>query len=657
MKKIIILCLLSCVFCLKTYSQENFLKELGKPSMYELQMTSYSKDTTAEAVFLYDAGEMYFAPAEQGLSVFFTMNFNRKMRIKILQQAGLKYADFEVPLYEGNYNLEKLIINKAVVYNLVDNKLEKSELDQKKIFEERYGKNWVKKKFTMPNVQIGSIIELEYEVVSPYPSVAPTWYFQNYIPVVYSEFKVRAIPFYHYVYIAKGIDKFDESTHETSTLEKRFQYSIYKEVTTKLVKKNVPAFKREDFVPSENDYRMNLNVQLSATDWGNGKTEYMSSWQNIATDVLKQDYFGKYISQAEKEGKKNLPLGIKLMSNEEKIKNLVIYVKNNFNWNGVNAKYTNLKLSDILTKKTGNSAELNLLLLGYLKSAGIDAKPVLLSTNNNGKIDTKYPFESFFNYVIVMVNDNEKQSFYDATTSLLAYNELPKRCINTQGLVVSKNAEWVDIRNDSLSYTAKNFEIKLNSDLTKAEANVDYKAYSYDAYSFRGKYYNEDRNLKEYLKDRNVDVLGKIEVKNYIDSLDKPFEFSFSTEAPVTKTGNKIFVAPFLTLAPQDNIFKETKRTLPLDFLNRFGEKYTAKIEIPQGYAVETLPQNRKVNNQLYSLNYSAEQKGNFIEITASFEFNRSIYAAKEFPALKSFYNDIIKIFNEMVVLELRTKS
>ena len=631
---------------INAYSQENFLKELGKPSMYELQMTSYSKDTTAEAVVLYDAGEVYFANAE----TYFKMNFNRKLRIKILNQAGLKYADFEVPLYQENYRLEELIISKAVVYNLVDNKLEKSELDQKKVFEEKYGKNWVNKKFTMPNVKVGSVIEIEYEVVSPYPSVAPTWYFQNYIPVVYSEFKIRAIPFYHYIYIAKGIDKFDANTQEKSIAEKRFQYSIYKEVTTKLVKYNIPAFKKEDFVPSENNYRMNLNMQLSAVDWGNGKTEYMSSWQNIATDALKKDFFGKYINQAEKEGKKLFKTNFIGLSNEEKIKNLVIYVKNNFNWNGNNAKYANPKLSDVLTKKTGNAAELNLLLLGYLKSAGIDAQPVLLSTNNNGKIDRDYPFESFFNYVLVVVNDNGKQSFYDATTSMLPYNELPKRCINTQGLVVTKTAEWVDIINDTLSYTAKNFDINLNADLTKAEAKVDYKAHSYDAFSYRAKYYNEEQRLKDYLKEQNIDVLGKIEVSNYVDSLEKPFEFSFSTETQVANTGNKIFVAPFLNQAPQDNMFKEAKRTLPLDFLNRFGDIYTAKIEIPQGYEIETLPKNRKINNHLYSLNYSAEQNENFVEITASFEFKRSKYEAKEFPALKSFYNDIIKVFNEMVV-------
>jgi len=644
MKKSIIISIY-ILLCINTYAQENFLKELGKPSMYELQMTSYSKDTTVEAVVLYDAGEVYFEPS----GGMFKLTFNRKLRIKILNQAGFKYADFEVPLYQENHRLEELIINKAIVYNLVDNKLEKNELDHKKIFEEKYGKNWVNKKFTMPNVKIGSVIELEYDVVSPYPVNAPTWYFQNYIPTIFSELKIRAIPFYQYVYIAKGIGKFDEESKEVINMNRQFHNHTYKEVVFRMAKKNVPAFKREDFVLSENDYRMNLNMQLSAVDWGNGKIEYMSSWGNIANNVLKQDYFGKYINQAEKEGKKLFKTNLIGFSNDEKIKFIVHYVKNNYNWNGNNAKYTNQKLSDVLAKKTGNAAELNLLLLGHLKSAGIDAKPVLLSTNNNGTIDTKYPFEQFFNYVIVMVNNNGKQSFYDATTSMLPYNELPKRCINTQGLIVSKAAEWVYIISDTLSYTVKNFDIKLNDDLTKAETKVDYRAYSYDALLYRGKYYNEEQRLKDYLKEQNVDVLGKIEVNNYYD-LEKPFEFSFSTEMPVTKTGNKIFIAPFLNQAPQDNIFRETKRTLPLDFLNRFGNTYTAKIEIPQGYEIETLPKNRKVNNHLYALNYYAEQNGNFVEITASFEMKRSIYEAKEFPALKSFYNDIIKVFNEMIV-------
>jgi len=395
---------------------------------------------------------------------------------------------------------------------------------------------------------------------------------------------------------------------------------------------------------------MSLNMQLSAVDWGDGsRADYSAPWGNIATDALKADYLGKYIKQAEKDGKKRFPTGFASFSNEGKIKHLVNYVKSNFNWNGYNAKYANQKLSDVLTKKIGNAAELNLLLLGYLKSAGIDAQPVLLSTNDNGKIDRQYPFEKFFNYVVVMVNDNGKQSFYDATTSMLAYQELPKQCINTQGMVVNKAAEWVNIVNDTVSYTAKNFDIKFNDNLTKAVAKVDYKAYSYDAYHYRATYYNDEQNLKNYFKAKNIDVSGKIEVNNYPDS-EKPFEISFSTELPVTNTGNKIFAAPFFNQSPQNNIFKEAKRTLPLDFLHKFGETYTAKIEIPQGYEVEALPQNRKVSNHLYSLNYSAVQNGNFVEITASFELKRSTYEAKDFPALKSFYNDVIKVFNEMIV-------
>ena len=61
-------------------------------------MKKYDKDTSAEAVVIYDIGESYFADNDNGFDVV----FQRKTKIKIFNKAGLRWAQFEIPYYIGN---------------------------------------------------------------------------------------------------------------------------------------------------------------------------------------------------------------------------------------------------------------------------------------------------------------------------------------------------------------------------------------------------------------------------------------------------------------------------------------------------------------------------------------------------------------------------
>ena len=65
------------------------------------------------------------------------------------------------------------------------------------------------KKFAMPNVQVGSIIEYKYSIETPYKFNLKDWEFQRKIPTIYSEYTVRMVPFYEYTYLMQGVDKFD----------------------------------------------------------------------------------------------------------------------------------------------------------------------------------------------------------------------------------------------------------------------------------------------------------------------------------------------------------------------------------------------------------------------------------------------------------------
>jgi hypothetical protein len=645
---IIILCLcgLSCI-----HAQDYYSRTLDRITQHEADMTSYDKDPDAEAVILYEIGKAFFQGDD--IKGQFMLHTNITTKIKILKQAGLKYGEFEIPLYESGNEMETVWIKEATTYNYDNGVLTKTPLDGKNVYQEKINNNWFVKKFAMPNVKEGSIIEIEYQIISPFYFNLHEWKFQHKIPVIYSNFELRGIPYYEYSYIAKGFSKFDEFSNEVINRDIRWGNLVYKEIQYKMGLKDIPAFKDEDFISSVNDYQMSINFQLSRVFFPQGgKKEIMTTWPQMCNDFLKSEGFGKHINSVEKEAKNILPsLALDGKTQDEQIKIIANYVKSNYNWNGSSDKFARNKIATTLKEKTGNSAELNLLLLGLLKKAGIEAKPILLSTRDHGIINISYPFQQFINYVIIWIKDGEKDLFLDATETMLPYNELPVRCLNVSGLIVDKDSEqWLDIEQADLALTEKHFDIRCQKNLTTLEANVSYTAHAYDALEYRRTYYGDIQNLKNFLSKKKIDITGDIEVQAYED-VEQPFVFSFETQMPINNTSDKLFITPFLNQTPHENIFKQDLRTLPVDMIYRHAGTYTSKIEIPEGYKVETLPQEKNTNNKVMIIQYTAEQKGNTIEVKAHYEFKRSIYDPKEYQMLKVSYNAILKLFNEMIVL------
>ena len=161
------------------------------------------------------------------------------------------------------------------------------------------------------------------------------------------------------------------------------------------VLKNIPAFKDESHITSVNDYIKKMNFQMSKINRpSGGSEEIMTSWPELNDALLSHKNFGKYIKKAKKYCKKILKSELKIadLSSKETSKNIIQYVKDNFTWNYFDSKYTSQSAKSFYENKRGNSADINLFLLALLREAGIECKPVILSTRNHGKINVDFLF-------------------------------------------------------------------------------------------------------------------------------------------------------------------------------------------------------------------------------------------------------------------------
>ncbi|MFT3738437.1 MAG: DUF3857 domain-containing protein [Breznakibacter sp.] len=617
--------------------------------MDELRMESWPGDKQAEAGVLYDKGIVKFL---QDNDYGFEIHFSRTTKVKIINDAGIKYGTIEVPLYISSSGGQETVENiKAIVYNKENEQVKITLFDPKQVYEEKINNNWKVKKFALPNVKAGSVIEYSYIVVTPFKFNLRDWEFQWDIPVKLSKFTVSIVPFYEYVFLFQGATKFNRQTSTAGNNEQQFGPATYKEMVYDYELHDVQAFRDEDFITSRKDYIKKIDFQLAnVTDVYGTKTKVMTTWKDLTKDMMTDDDFGKYIAAARRECKQTAMFDPKLdtLSN---FKEAIDQVKNQFNWDKRYQIVATKSMKNFLAQKTGSSAEINLYAIGMLNAMGINAKPVLISTRNHGKITSDYPFINAFNHVLIMASINGKYYLADATDPYYPFNILPNECINEKGYVVDpKSSEpWLALNNSKISDIGYYIEMNYDPENDEMKAFIRATASNHDAVKLRKKYVSDQDQFKKSLL--NGMEADKLAIENLEDN-NKRFIVSTNLSLAAEKNGKLLFINPFLDLCEQKNIFKSETRDYQIDLIYNYRRIYTSTITIPQGYKIVSLPSPVQIDDPLMQISLSTIQTDDKISINSTYLFTRSVYQAEDYIKLKKLFNSIVTKFNQQVVLE-----
>lgn len=608
-------------------------------------------DTVAEAVVFFDLGKSHFVQSESG----FDLVFERKTRIKVLKEAGRKYAEIEIPLYRQGDIYEKVYDIEAFTCNFENGVLNKTELDTKNCHDEKVNESWIIKKIVLPDVRVGSIIEYKYKLSSESLFNLRDWNFQWEIPVIYSEYEVKMIPFYQYTYLLQGVAKFDV---QTSKLEDGFENTFagvkYKNLVHTYGMKNLPGFKEEEFISSKDDYIIKLDFQLSRVIQPDGVAkDIISTWPLLIKELLEHENFGAYVKKSKNNANKIINTdSLSTKSSLAKFDSIVNYVKNNFHWNNKVSKYASKPLKDLLKDKFGNSADLNLLTIGMLNYVGINAYPLIISTRDNGKIKYDYPFLSFFNNVIIYADVDGKRILSDATEPLLSNDKIPSNCINDNGLIIQKDKlEWVSLQSNVPSKIRNTFNITLTE--SSLEANVTTYASEYNGLSYRKRFGDNKKNINNDLIENGYDIVDStIVVKNSLDK-NKPYVLNYTIKEDIERINDKIYISPFFHEVIDDNPLKLKYRTYPIDMTYPKYNSFYSEIKIPDGYKADFLPANARIKNDQFELDYlvSNNENNGLVTVSYNYYFKQSVYPGTEYLKLKFYFNEIVNKGVEKIVL------
>ena len=627
----------------------------GQITQNEVGMSFYEKDEEAGAVVLFDQGKSSFIRSEYNSSAYI-ISFTRVRRIKIFDKSEYGRAQVEIPYYTDGYGKTEKVFNiEAASYNYEDGVLQKSELDPDNVFSEKTNDYWSKKKFAIPNVKEGSIIEYKYELNTPFRFNLPDWEFQSTIPTIYSEYEVRMIPFYEYVYLLQGIGRFDYQESYIDNMDRRFGNIDFQDYVHQYVLKDVQAFKDESYISSIGDYIVKMDFQMSKFHSQTGATtEIITTWPELNKSLLKHDKFGKYITGCKKIVEKNL-VGVLDMEDKnpmQKSRVLIEYLKNNFSWNEKTGKYASQKPKEVFAKKSGNTAELNLLLVTLLQAQGLEAIPVLISTRDHGKIDANYPFEHFFNNVVVLIKFEKGYLLVDGSDPLTPYNYLPSNCLNGKGLLVEKESEsWVSLSDNSRSLINEKLKLKISTDEETIQGEFIQESLGYDSRTKRNVYKDETGKIIADYASRGFSNIEEVKSINFENTL-LPYVIGFKANYPVEIFGDIISIAPFLSFPMSENGLRQEERKYPVDMVYKKNRGYSSYIEIPEGYMVSSLPEKYNLNNELIKIEYEAKVEGTNVVVVGAIEYKKSVYAPSEYSDLKSHFSKIVKLFNEQIILK-----
>lgn len=659
------------VFSLALINAQNY--DFGKVSKAELEEKFHPTDSSANAAILYRNEDISFSFSQ---NTGFTQQKEIVMRIKIYNKSGFDWASKKVYLYKGdNGNNEKIKGLKGYTYNLEGGKVSKDKLKGDGVFDEEASDIYEVTSFTMPNIKEGSVIEYKYTISSPF-LVIDDINLQYNIPMKKLDVRVSTPQFYRYKKRlntkAFYVPKYTQSKKDKSLIISRkvsnndvvgsgssvskSETRYYDNVVT-LSEENIPSLKAESFAGNINNYKAKLSMELEARVSLDDIVEksYASSWERVSKSIYDSQSFGGQLGKFSfyKDDLSTVLEGVE----DDFHKAFIVesLVKSKVKWNGTNGYYAQRGIRSAYKDGEGNVADINLLVTSMLRSQGVNANPVLISTRNNGV--PLFPTREGFNYVICMVQSGNSYLLIDATEPFSAGNVLPERVLNWQGrlLLDGGTSRWVNIKPNEKSSESTMLNVKLDEDFT-ATGKVRKNYTSYLAMNYRQKYTNlsMDDHVKYLESDKGALEISELNYENDRD-LSQPVKVTYDYELSdgVDEVGDKLYFSPLLFLTMKENPFKLEERLYPIDFVIPYEDKYMVNIMLPEGYVAESLPKSEAMSfkDGHAKFDYVVKENGKYLQLMVRLEISNPLVQPADYEAFKSFFGKIVEKQGEQIVL------
>lgn len=607
-------------------------------SLTDTNSNKVDYEKNADAVIILDSG--YYT-----VSTDYNLLFDHTQKIKIQTEAGLPFANFEIPFSENDSLLQ--FTGEIISPNSTQ------KIDKRKVKIEKTTNGNFIAQINLTDAKVGDEIKFYYKLRLAGLENMNNWYFQNDIPVRKSTLTTKIPSFIFYYKFLEGqrnLNNVDRSitSEKFGDEDYNFQLETYQ-------MDSLPAYRNEPDTPGEEFFISKLTFHLSEYTIPNQPTKYFlpASYEDLSINWASDSYF-KQIYQEERYLQEKIDqIYHRKFTDEKNIRSLYYFIRNNFTAD--NSLYDD-DLSETFKRRAGNEQQLNMLLAKMLNQAGFSAYLLALSTLDNRPVYPALPYFSLFNKFVVMVKTADQTYFLDASDPHLLFNMLSPNCINSGALMISR----VNNGMIPLDYLFDDTEIVM-AKITVTDSSSMQVAYKntrkgYSVYTFDTKYLQNYKSYNDYLIETifmnpNWNIMSHEIKDNFDQNKFVTEDLSFTTNLSEKVNQDIISIPSTLRNDFIQNPFPAIDRQNPITLYTPINRKGQYEITIPEGYSIQNIPQAgaMSLEDDAGKFFYEVVQNGNTINISYTLTVNKVIYLPSEYAQLSEFFEQVSLRFQQTV--------
>jgi hypothetical protein len=607
---------------------------------------------SANAFIIYDYGEFYI---DDRLNSIFT----RHKRFRVLNEAGLDYGNITIR-YISHRNLQEVRQLKAQVFSKDENgRIQRRSLRSRDFHKESINSTFSVVKFTIPDLQPGSVVEFSYQINSLEPVYIPSWTFQSAEPTLYSEISAFIPNALRYDPVYTGYVRL-EPPNQTEYFERDrpgILHTVEGGTRFRYIATDVPPMNEEAFTANIDNYRATIRFNLSRVQFYGQKAQTASNtWPALGKRLMEDSEIGGRLRSSRELTRLAQTLTADLTDSLAIAKAIYNHVTSEYSWDERHSYWSSRRSDDVIGEKRGNSGELAFLLINLLREAGFDAHPVLISTRDNGILLPVYPIQSQFNHVITRLSIGGDHVFLDVVSPILPFGLLNVESVNERGfLLMDGTYELIPIKAPD-SYRNRSMITLTLSEDGSGSGMVQASASGYQALSLRESIQREDdpayySTLLNSVKNLSIDT-------SYTTGLDDRhspvvLNATFHSSTMAETAGDLLLLNPILIHRWAENPFKSPSRLYPIDFPYPYESTLVVNITLPEGFVVESLPESQRFSmgpDAAFSIIYAQNEAG--IQAMCTYRIQKTQFLPDQYAALQAFFNRMVDAQQQQIVLK-----
>lgn len=565
-------------------------------------------------------------------------------RIKIFNETGRKYATVTIPYLSQ----EKISdIRARVILGNGETVDMKAHTVADLPGPDRYGKI---KKFTIPGVDDGSIIEYQYKTTSENIFYLYPWFFQGYDFTLSSTLTLTVPREFQY----KG--SFVNLSQQPETSQERWIDG--RGTTYTWIVRNLPGVREEPLSRPAQNRRGGMNFTWVSFNTNRGRYPLLEDWKDV--DDIYRDH---YESRMARRGAipalvDSLTAGID--DSYEKVARIYDYVQRNIRYTpmsfiGSTGNYS----GRILARKRGESIDMTVLLCTMLDQAGIRAHPAMIAPWDGMPFTPSMPTPVQIERLVTFVPVEGGESIWlDPTFMGTPVGVIPWQNQGVSALVLDGSGRITKTPTTThMNQEERELSLKMNADgSVSAEGSITASGematgYRLD-YAYNGDADREDafkNQIQRYLSDVS---LSKLEFNDQSDGATPvTIAFSFKGTGLAAAAGNRLLVSPAVFGRIDAEVLPDSERDSPVHVgpVERTLDRVT--LVPPEGYAVESLPTTVLVRAPFGRFMASYKKTADGVLYTRQYALNHATISVRLYQELRSFFNRISQSDQQQVVL------